>query len=304
WLTGLVPVSEPFPLGHECVAEVVDVGESVKAVAPGDTVVVSFQICCGTCAACTAGRTGSCTSVPAGSAYGMRPLGGDWGGTLADLVRVPFADAMLVPLPEGVDPVAVASAADNVPDGFRTVAGPLAADPGADVLVTGGLARSVGLFAVASAKALGAGRIAYADFDEGRLERAAALGAEPLTIPPGDDGAPAWPKRLGRFPITVDASGDHAGLHATIRSTARDGICTSVAVYFEPVTPLPMLEMYTRCCTLHTGRVHARALIPDVLDLVAAGRLDPSAVTSAVVGFDDAGDAMADPPTKLVLTSA
>jgi alcohol dehydrogenase len=74
-----------------------------------------------------------------------------------------------------------------------------------------------------------------------------------------------------------------------------------VAIYFEPLTPVPLLELYTRGCTLHTGRVHARSVIPDVLALVSAGKLDPSLVTSAVVGFDDAPAALADPPTKLVL---
>jgi alcohol dehydrogenase len=301
FITGAVPVGEPFPLGHECVAEVVEVGDAVSAVAPGDVVVVPFQISCGACAACAAGHTASCLSVPRGSAYGMKPLGGDWGGALADLVRVPFADAMLVPLPEGLEPAAVASVADNVPDGFRTVAGPLAITPDAEVLVVGGFARSVGLYAAASAIALGSPRVVYADTDEGRLERAAAMGAEPLPVSAGDDGAAEWPKRLGRFPITVDASGDHGGLHAAIRSTAPSGTCTSVAIYFEPETPLPLLEMYTRGCTLHTSRVHARAVIPDVLALVAAGTLEPQAVTSAVVGFDDAVDALADPPTKLIL---
>ena len=60
---------------------------------------------------------------------------------------------------------------------------------------------------------------------------------------------------LGRFPITVDASGGHGGLHAALRSTAPNGTFTSVAIYFEPETPLPLLEMYTRGCTFHTGRV-------------------------------------------------
>jgi threonine dehydrogenase-like Zn-dependent dehydrogenase len=233
----------------------------------------------------------------------MKPLGGDWGGALADLVRVPFADAMLVKLPETVDPVAVASVADNVPDGYRAVAAPLAAASDAEVLVAGGFARSVGLYAVACARALGAARVVYADSDEGRLERAAALGAEPLALPPGDGGRPVWPAKLGRFPITVDASGHHAGLHAAVRSTAPHGICTSVAIYFEPQTPLPLLEMYTRGCTLHTSRCDARALIPDVLALIAAGKLDPSLVTSAVVGFDDAPEALVEPPTKLVLVA-
>jgi threonine dehydrogenase-like Zn-dependent dehydrogenase len=206
-----------------------------------------------------------------------------------------------VPLPEGLEPADVASVADNVPDGFRTVAGPLAAAPGSEVLVVGGFARSVGLYAAASALALGSPRVVYADTDAGRLEHAAALGAEPLLVPAGDDGAPAWPKRLGRFPITVDASGDHGGLHAAIRSTAPSGACTSVAIYFEPETPLPLLEMYTRGCTLHASRVHARAVIPEVLGLVEAGTLEPARVTSAVVSFDDAVEALADPPTKLVL---
>ncbi|HEX8741796.1 MAG TPA: alcohol dehydrogenase catalytic domain-containing protein [Thermoleophilaceae bacterium] len=301
FLTGAVPVGEPFPLGHECVGEVVEVGDAVAAVAPGDVVVVPFQISCGGCGPCRAGHTASCTSVPRGSAYGMRPLGGDWGGALADVLRVPFADAMLVPLPAGLDPAAVASVADNVPDGFRTVAGALAVEPEAEVLVVGGFARSVGLYAAASAVALGAPRVVYADTDEGRLALAAELGAEAVAVPAGDDGTPAWPKRLGRFPVTVDASGDHAGLHAAIRSTTADGSCTSVAIYFEPETPLPLLEMYTRGCTLHTSRVHARAVIPEVLALVADGRLEPQRVTSAVVGFDDAPEALADPPTKLVL---
>ncbi|HEY3190829.1 MAG TPA: alcohol dehydrogenase catalytic domain-containing protein [Solirubrobacteraceae bacterium] len=301
FLSGQLPVAESFALGHECVAEVVEIGDAVRGVVPGDVVVVPFQISCGTCAACAAGHTGSCTTVPRGSAYGMKPLGGDWGGALADVLRVPFADAMLVALPDGVDPVAVASVADNVPDGYRAVAAPLAAAPGSEVLIAGGAARSVGLYAAACAVALGAGRVVYADSDPARLERAAALGAEPLEVAVGDDGVRAWPAKLGRFAITVDATGEHAGLHAAIRSTAADGTCTSVAIYFEADTPLPLLEMYTRGCTLHTGRVHARALIPDVLALVTAGRLDPGIVTSAVVGFDDAPAALADPPTKLVL---
>jgi alcohol dehydrogenase len=303
FLTGKVPYGEPFPLGHECIAEVVDVGDSVSAVAVGDTVVVPFQISCGACDACAAGRTGSCLSVPRGSAYGMKPLGGDWGGALADRLRVPFADAMLVPLPAGIEPSVAASVADNVPDGFRTVAEPLADTPGADVLVVSGFARSIGLYAVGAAVALGAGRVVYADTDEERLELAAALGAEPVAVPLGDDGEAAWPRRLGRFPIAVDASGDHGGLHAAIRSTAANGTCTSVAIYFEPATPVPLLEMYTRGCTFHASRVHARATIPAVLELIEAGRLEPQKVTSAVVGFDDAADALADPPTKLILTA-
>ena len=302
FLSGQVPIGEPFPMGHECTAEVVDVGDAVSGFKPGDRVIVPFQISCGDCDSCQAGHTGSCTAVPRGSAYGMKPLGGDWGGALADTVRVPYADAMLIPLPADLDPVAAASVADNVPDAFRTVAGPLERVPGAEVLIVGGFARSIALYAVACAVGLGASRVVYADGDAERLERAAALGAEPVEVPQGEDGLD-WPAKLGRFPVTVDASGDHGGLHCAIRSTAANGELTSVAIYFEQLTPVPMLEMYTRCCTLHTSRVHARATIPGVLELIGAGKLDPALVTSSVVAFDDAPAAMADPPTKLVLTA-
>ena len=190
FLSGAIPISDPFPLGHECVAEVIEVGDAVRGVAPGDIVVVPFQISCGQCAACAAGHTGSCRAVPRGSAYGMQPLGGAWGGALADVLRVPFADAMLVALPDGLDPVALASVADNVPDGYRAVAAPLAHAPGADVLVVGGWARSVGLYAAACAKALGAGRVVYADTDAGRLDRAAALGADPSRYRPARTAHP------------------------------------------------------------------------------------------------------------------
>src|SRR5712692_5255867 len=81
----------PFPLGHEFTAEVVEVGDDVRSVRPGDRVVVSFQICCGACGRCRRGLTGFCEAVPRGSMYGFGPLAGEWGGALSDLVRVPYA---------------------------------------------------------------------------------------------------------------------------------------------------------------------------------------------------------------------
>jgi hypothetical protein len=61
-------------------------------------VVVPWCISCGTCDHCRGGLTAHCTSVPHMAMYGA-PIGGSWGGLFSDLVRVPYADAMLVPLP-------------------------------------------------------------------------------------------------------------------------------------------------------------------------------------------------------------
>src|SRR3954454_3489258 len=55
FLSGAIPIAEPFPVGHECVAEVLEVGDAVATVVVGDRVVVPFQISCGSCAACAAG---------------------------------------------------------------------------------------------------------------------------------------------------------------------------------------------------------------------------------------------------------
>jgi alcohol dehydrogenase len=160
---GQTPFQFPIHLGHECVAEVV---EGPDGFAPADRVVVPFQISCGKCERCRRGLTGSCATVPPLSMYGFGALGGEWGGMLSHLALVPYADAMLVPVPAGIDPAVVASAADNIPDGWRAVAPALAELPAADVLVVAGAkARSIPLYAVDAALALGAASVTYVDDD-------------------------------------------------------------------------------------------------------------------------------------------
>jgi alcohol dehydrogenase len=294
-VTGAYPIPPPLALGHECVAEVLEVGEDVRSVSPGDRVVVPFQISCGECERCRRGHTGNCSTVPRLSMYGFGQLGGDWGGLLSDVARVPYADAMLVPLPDGVDAAAVASASDNIVDGWRTVAPPLDRRPGAEVLVIGGGARSIALYAVEIAEALGASRVVYVDSDPERLRTAESLGAEPVQF----DDEP--PRRAGSFEITVDAGGTRESLACALRSTEPLGLCTSVGILFEPETPLPLLEMYTSGVELTIGRPMARPTIPKVLDLVAAGRIHPERVTSAVTAWDDAAGAVGEAQTKLVV---
>ena len=62
-----------------------------------------------------------------------------------------------------------------------------------------------------------------------------------------------------------------------------------------------MLEMYTTGMTLTTSRVSARAAIPAVLHLIASGRLHPELVTSQIVDWDDAADALAHHTHKTVI---
>ncbi|MGH2982846.1 MAG: zinc-dependent alcohol dehydrogenase [Solirubrobacterales bacterium] len=291
-VSGPAPIEGPFPFGHECVAEVTEVGDGVKSVEPGDLVSVPFQISCGECDACRAGQTGNCKSVPRLSMYGL-PIGKQqFGGFASDAVRVPFADAMLVPIPEGVEPATVASLSDNIPDAYRTVAGPLEQAPGSPVLICMG-AGSIALYSVAIALALRAERVDVVGGRERERELASELGANLL-----DD---SFPDRAGFYPITVDASARPEGIACALRSTDADGICTSIGIYFQPV-PLPLLEMFTQGITFKTGRPHVRTLMPDVLDLVREGSFDPAPMTVQTVGWDDAAEALSELRVKTVVT--
>ncbi len=293
-VSGTSPFQPPFPLGHECVAEVIEAGDSVTSFASGQLVSVPFQISCGSCDACLAGRTSNCSRVPFMSTYGFGPAVDRWGGFLSDLVEVPFAEHMLVGVPEGVEPSAVASASDNLSDAWRTVGPALAEYPGADVLVVGGAGPgSIGLYAAGLAVALGSRSVLYVDGDFARREIASRLGAQTLA---------EKPKRVGPYPITVDSSADPEGLKLALRSTSPDGVCTSTAIYFGEQPSLPLLEMYTKGITFRTGRANARSAMPHVLGLAASGRLHPELVTSRVVPWGDAAAALAeDGWTKLVI---
>jgi alcohol dehydrogenase len=292
FLAGVVPVPEPFPFGHEGIAEVAEVGDGVREVVPGELVSVPFQISCGECGQCRRGHSGNCESVPRMSTYGL-PIGPDYGGFLSDAVKVPFADAMLVPVPEDVDPKAIASLSDNIPDAWRTVGPQLDAEPGATVLICGG-AGSIPLYAAAIAVALGAQRVDFAGGSPEDRELAERLGANLV-----DE---EFPKRLGPYPITVDAGASHESLHCALRSTEPDGICTSIGIYYEPETPIPLLEVYTKGIWFHTGRPHAREVMPRILELVQAGSFAPELVTREQAAWDDAVEALVSHRGKLVIS--
>jgi threonine dehydrogenase-like Zn-dependent dehydrogenase len=232
----------------------VAVGDDVATVTVGDRVVVPFQINCGQCRECRRGMTGSCAAVPLRAMYGLGPLAGlDGGGFMADVVLVPFADAMLLPVRgTAIDLVSIASLSDNIPDGWRAV-GPHRAlladlDP-ADrrVLVVGGL--SIGVYAAAFASALGA-QVDYVDTDSGRLAAAEKVGARVHDV--------ATPQRSWEpYPVTVNTSADPS-----------------------------LLEMYTRGVQFVTGRVNARDAIPAVIELLGGCDLAPA--VDRVVAWDDA----------------
>lgn len=293
---GAPPFAGPFAYGHECIAEVIDVGDEVRSVTVGQRVVVPWAISCGACCACRRGLTSHCErKASAVAAYGFGGRAGGWGGMVSDILRVPYADAMLVPVPPGVSPLLLASASDNLPDAWRTVAPHLRAEPGAPVLVVGGAARSIGLYAAGIAVALGSSRVDYLDDDPASLGIAQRLGAHPTPLQPPARWRRRRPPVLSiRYPITVDASNREAGLAVAIRALAPGGVCTAVGFYFRCGTPLPLWHMYLKGARLHVGLSNPRAELPDVVSLVASGRFDPTLVAARSSHWADAPEAFLD----------
>ena len=291
--SGLFPSRGPFALGHECVAEIVALGDGVRGLDVGQRVVVAFQVSCGACGSCAAGHTANCDRYPVLSDYGMQPLSGtEYGGMLSDVVRVPHA-AMLAPVAPTLDPTALASVSDNVLDGYRAVAPHLAALPGADVLVVCHGLKSIPLYAVQAAIALGAGRVDYASDDVEALALAERLGARPVQTD--------FERPERRYPVVVDAGLTPNGLRYAVRATLPEGTLQSVSFYAGADTPLPLGRLYTLGIRFFTGRAHAAALLPRVLPLIEAGCLRPEDVTTRVIDWEEAPAAYVEPAIKLVV---
>jgi alcohol dehydrogenase len=289
---GTVPFKGPFAFGHESVGEVIDAGPAA-GVAPGDRVVVPFQLSCGRCGNCRRGFTATCESYPWLANFGLGGGGRvDYGGALSAAMRVPFADHMLVRLPDGVSPETAASACDNIADGWRGVGPQLAARPGATVLVIGGGAQSVGLYAAGCAVAAGAGRVLYLDDDADRRARAVAMGAEAAPVAGAEPAEP--------FEIVVDANATAASLTFALQAAARNAILTSVGIHLTPTTAVPLTQAYYKGLTFATGRVDSRTHLPAVLECLRCGSLHADHVTHRIASFDEAADAMAEAGPKLI----
>lgn len=297
-MSGLIRFRAGTPLGHEGIGTVIEVGDAVTGVRPGDVVIIPWQISCGTCERCRRGQDTHCETVPTGSCYGWGPHVAEWGGFLADLVEVPFADHMLVPVPPGLDPTVAVGLSDNLVDAWRAVGPPLRTTGGGRVLIIGGPmpdGGSIGLYATAFAVGLGAD-VVFLSHDAHLCELAGAYGATAHRIEGQYD-------TVGSFDVTVETSGLPDALWFALRSTGPSGVCTCTAgaVHRGHDVPVPVYEMYMNTVTFHTGWVHTRALMAEPLQLLTEALFDPRLIARRST-FDDAPAAFAEPFHKLILT--
>lgn len=295
-ICGPVPFRGPFCIGHECVAEVTAVGANVRTISVGQTVIVPWAVSCGTCPTCQRGLTSKCDTTTAGrtlAAYGFGPASGPYGGMIADAVTVPYADHMLAPLPPGMPPLRAAAASDNLADAWRTVVPPLAERPGGRVLILGGGAKSIGLYAAGLAVAHGAQTVDYLDDDPARRRIAEDLGAR--------TGPLAGAGPAGRYDIAIEATSRPRGLRRAVRALAPGGICTAVGYYLATGTRVPLMHMYTTDITLRLGVSHPRAVLAELLAFLDHTGFPAENVNTLVADWDDAPHAYPARTTKLVL---
>jgi alcohol dehydrogenase len=281
----------PIVIGHEFVGQVIEVGDAVRSFRPGQRVASAFAISCGACRACARGAHHSCHTVEKPAYFGFGAYGHDWGGVVTDRVRLPFADAMLTPLPDNVSDVAAASAGDNLADAYRAIVPHLHQIPEGRVVVVGGGSPSIGLYSVAWAKWAGASVIDYWDNDPRRLALAERLG--------GSAKARAHPDPGRHYDIAMHASGRAEGLLATLRALDFGAKLTSSYVGSPQVT-LPYMEVFTTGVQMTFGDQNTRANLPAVLQALAGG-FDPTAIIAEVADWVDAADAFLSPAAKLVI---
>ena len=281
---------QPRRMGHEFLGVVEATGDEVTGVRTGDLVIAPFLWSDGTCDYCVRDLQTSCRH---GGGFG----GTDEQGRLVDggqgeYVRVPQAGGTLVPVPGGseIDQSripALLALSDVMGTGHHAA---LAArvGPGSTVAVVGDGA--VGLCAVLAARRLGAERVIAMSRHESRQELAVRFGATDVVAGRGEAGAKAVSELLGG--IGADSVLECVGTKASMEQaleTVRDGGAVGYVGVPHGVE-FPARRLFSRNVAVGGGVAPARAYLPELLDDVLAGRLDPGPVFDVELPLDEVAE--------------
>src|SRR5690242_14402809 len=172
-------------LGHEAMGVVEEVGTAVTNIAPGDRVVIPFNISCGSCFMCTSGLQSQCETTQnrahgtGGSLFGYTKLYGEVPGAQAEYLRVPQAQYGPIKVPDGPPDDRFVYLSDVLPTAWQAVEY-ANIPPGGSVAVVG--LGPIGSMAARVACQRGAKQVIAIDLVPERLERARAHGAEALDL--------------------------------------------------------------------------------------------------------------------------
>jgi len=265
---GIEAVNGPAPMGHEYVGIVEEVGSDVHTLTPGQFVVGSFFASDNTCEICQAGYQSRCIHA--------EPIGAI--GTQAEYARIPLADGTLVATPEVPDDKYVPSllaASDVLGTGwFAAVAAE--AGPGKTVAVVGDGA--VGLLGILAARELGAERIIAFSRHEDRQNLARHFGATDIVTERGDAGVARIKDMTNGYGAhsVIEAVGTQESMMQAIRATRAGGHVGYVGVSHD--VTLPGDELFFSGVHLHGGPAPVRRFLPDLIDRILTGAIDPGLV--------------------------
>jgi len=302
-------------LGHEPMGVVEEVGADVKHIAPGDRVVIPFNIACGHCYMCGQGLQSQCETTQVsdqgmGAAlFGYTKLYGEVPGGQAEYLRVPQAQYGPIKVPEGPADERFVYLSDVLPTAWQAVE--YAAIPDGGSVVVLGLG-PIGDMCCRIAQHRGAGTVIGVDLVPERLERVRARGVEALDLEKEPDivekirdltggrgpdavidavGMEAHGSPIGKLahqmttllPDAVAAKlmekagvdGLHA-LHLAIEIVRRGGTISLVGVYGGMADPLPMLTLFDKQIQLRMGQANVKRWVDDIMPLLMNG--DPLGV--------------------------
>ncbi len=267
------------PMGHEYVGIVEAVGADVTTVRLGQFVIGSFFASDNTCEVCRAGYQSSCLH--------RQPVGAI--GTQAEFARIPLADGTLVATPEVPSPDTIPdflAASDVLGTGwFGAVAAEVA--PGKTVAVVGDGA--VGLLGVLAAKQLGAERIIVMSRHEPRQRLAREFGATDIIEERGDDAVERVKDMTGGLGVhsVVEAVGTRESMLQAIGSVRPGGHVGYVGVTHGE---LPGIDLFFSHAHLHGGPAPVRRFLPEHIELIANGTINPGKVFDLTLPLGDAAE--------------
>ena len=314
-------------MGHETMGEVVEVGaESKGKLKVGDRVVIPFTIICGECEQCKRGNFSVCERTNrnghiAAKAFGHTTAGlfgythltGGYAGGQAEYLRVPFADATHIKVPDGIPDEKLLFLSDIFPTGWQAAV-QCDIQPTDTVAIWG--AGPVGQMAIRSAILLGAKQVIVIDRVPERLAMAEAGGA--ITINFDEESVIERLNELtnGKGPEkcidavgmeahaagTVDAMYDRVK-QATMMETDRPHVLREMAYVCRPAGTLSIPGVYgglldkipfgaimNKGLTIRTGQTHVNRWTDDLLRRIEQGQIDPSFVITHTVSLDEGPD--------------
>jgi threonine dehydrogenase-like Zn-dependent dehydrogenase len=276
------------PIGHEFIGVVEEVGAEVRGMASGDLVVAPFTYSDGTCAHCRAGVTSQCG---AGGSFGNNGIDGGQG----EAVRVPLADSTLVRVPgsghSDETMRSLVALSDVMCTGYHAAVSAGVRSGGVVCIVGDG---AVGLCAVIAARRLGADRIIALSRNPARQELARWFGATDVLAERGDAAIEAVRELTDG--VGVDAALECVGTGqsvATALAIARPG--STVGVVGAPHgVDVPVIDtVVVRNVGLRGGVAPARTYIPELLEDVLEGRINPGRVFDFETDLDGIVEAYA-----------